>query len=187
MLHGDGWLRVIYEAPGLQDASPRYIIFYPSVMQIINSYYFMVNYFPDLHFNDSRPSIHAYTLCAHSHAAHSHSCADDSFVRDYIRSFCQKRKKEKRGERSEGKQFSLVFVSWKRFIGKIRTWLVISKSSVIASKSVTKRWKGYDGKWEETEGEGGLKEGSQTSNLIRCGLMFLLLSLYFEGYISSGY
>lgn len=70
MLRNDWWLRVIYDEPGLQNASPHYIILYSSVMQIINSHHFMMNYFPDLHFNDSRPSIKAYTLHVHSYAAH---------------------------------------------------------------------------------------------------------------------
>lgn len=95
---GDWWLRVIYGKPGLQDASPRYIILYPSVMQIMNSHHFMMNYLPDLHFNGNRPSIQAHTLHVHSYAAHSHRCADDSFVQNYIKSLCQRERWWKGGK-----------------------------------------------------------------------------------------
>lgn len=46
-------------------------ILYPSIMQISHSHDFTMNYFPDLHFNDSCPSIPEHTLCIHSYAAHS--------------------------------------------------------------------------------------------------------------------
>lgn len=55
----------------------------------------MMNYFPDLHFNDNRPSIQAHTLHVHSYAAHSHRCADDSFVQNCIKSLSQKEGKRK--------------------------------------------------------------------------------------------
>lgn len=69
MLPGDWWLRVIYGA-----ASPHYIISCPSVMQIINRHPFMINYYPDLHFNDNRHSIQADITCSLLRSAASWMC-----------------------------------------------------------------------------------------------------------------
>lgn len=56
-----------------------------------------MNYFPDLHFNDNRPSIREHTLHVHSYAAHSHRRVDDSFVKNHV-TFVPRRK----GQREKG-------------------------------------------------------------------------------------
>lgn len=156
MLHNDWWLRVIYGKLGLQNTLPRYIILYPSVMQIINSHHFMMNYFPDLHFNDNT-SIHvAHSLLRNPPTAHR--CANDSSVQNYIRSLRQRQWRRQRGKVCE---LLLKVITDRRFRVKIRTWLAISKSNLVACKSVTMRWKGDDREWEGNEGEGRLKEGGK--------------------------
>lgn len=156
----DWWVRVIYVEPGLRDASPHYIILYPSVMQIVNSHHFMMNYFPDLHFNDSRPSIQA--LVFTPTRPHSHRCADDSFVQNCVKSWSQR---ERRRKRSEGKWLLLEEITLREWVRSQIGILTISQSNLVACKWVTKRWKGDDG-------ERTLKEGARTSNMIRCGRMF---------------
>lgn len=152
MLCNDWWLRVIYGVPGLQNASPRCIILYPSVMQIINSHHFMMNYFPDLHFNDNT-SIHVACLLLRNPQT-THRYSDDSSDQNYIRSLCQRKRRRKGGKVPK---LLLKVITDKRFRVKIETWLAISKSNLVACKSVTMRWKADDR--VEMEWRGGQIEG----------------------------
>lgn len=128
-------------------------------MQIICSPDFTMNYFPDLHFNDSCPLIHEHTLCIHSYAAHS--CARLTAFSAPDSKFESVDEKE---ERFGGKFFNLkIIFGWGR--GSKVYWQQRKQSLQLVNPICDQEMKGR--RWHVGSGgsggwtEGNIKHGSR--------------------------
>lgn len=99
-------------------------------MQIIRSRDFTMNYFPDLHFNDSCPSIHVHTLPIHSYA--THSCAR---VKAFSAPDSKFESVDEKEERFRGKFFNLEIIFGLGGEGGVEGLLATKETKLAISKS----------------------------------------------------
>lgn len=155
MLCNDWWLRVIYGVPGLQNASPHCIILYPSVMQMINSHHFMMNYFLDLHFDDNTSTHVACLLLRNRQTTRRNP--DDSSVQNYIRSLCERERRRRGG--NVPKLLLKVKIN-----GRFRVEIKLGLQLANPILSPANQWP-----WDEREATEMEGKGAKTSNVIRFG------------------
>lgn len=122
-------------------------------MQIIRSRDFTMNYFPDLHFNDSCPSIRVHTLPIHSYAAHS--CARVTAFSAPDSKFESVDEKE---ERFRGKLFNIEIMFGLGGVSKVY-WEQRKQSLQLVNLICDQEMKGRQ--WHVgSEGSGGWTEGN---------------------------